>query len=273
VTSQDVQGFMNDVAAGKTAGKTKTAKKRGLAHVRGGKGTASRTVGLLGGIFTYAIKHGMRSDNPVRGVDRFADGVAERRLSESEYQMLGRALQAAQAELIWPAAIAAMRFLTLTGWRSGEVLALRWRDVDLVRRVAILRDTKTGRSERALSLAACETLRPLTRTKDDNLVFPPTRGDGVMSGFRKLFDRIAKLGGLPKDITPKTLRHSFASEAAELQYSEITIGELIGHRGDNNRITKKHYVHVADKVLLAAADEVAAGIVALMEGRAERRAA
>ena len=52
VTRDDVEGFMHAVAEGRTAARTKTAKKRGLARVRGGKGTASRTVGLLGSIFT-----------------------------------------------------------------------------------------------------------------------------------------------------------------------------------------------------------------------------
>src|SRR5262245_48588216 len=61
VTRGDVDAFMFDVAAGKTAGKTKT-KGRGLAHVRGGRGTASRTVGLLGAIFSYAVRHRMRPD-------------------------------------------------------------------------------------------------------------------------------------------------------------------------------------------------------------------
>jgi hypothetical protein len=78
---------MFDVAAGKTAGKTKT-KPRGLAHVRGGKGTASRTVGLLGAIFSYAVRHRMRSDNPVHGVMRPADGRRTRRLNVQELMML-----------------------------------------------------------------------------------------------------------------------------------------------------------------------------------------
>jgi len=55
VTREDIETFMHDVGAGKTAGKTKT-EPRGLAHVRGGKGTASRTVGLLGAIFIYAVR-------------------------------------------------------------------------------------------------------------------------------------------------------------------------------------------------------------------------
>ena len=54
VTRGDVEAFMFDVASGKTAGKTKT-RTHGLARVRGGRGTATRTVGLLGAIFTYAV--------------------------------------------------------------------------------------------------------------------------------------------------------------------------------------------------------------------------
>jgi hypothetical protein len=51
VTRADIEAFMHDVAQGKTAARTKTKKRRGLANVRGGKGTATRTVGLLGAIF------------------------------------------------------------------------------------------------------------------------------------------------------------------------------------------------------------------------------
>jgi integrase len=254
VTREDVEQFMHAVAEGKTAARVKTGKKRGLSNVRGGIGTASRTVGLLGAIFTYAVRHHMRADNPVHGVIRPADGRRERRLADAEYAALGAALRRAEAATVWPAAVAAARFLVLTGWRSGEALGLHWADVDLVRRTAILADTKTGRSVRPLSHAACDVLRGLGRGADAALVFPPTRGEGTMTGFRKLWDRIAKLGALSADVTPHVLRHSFASLASDLGYSESTIASLVGHKGQT--ITSR-YVHSADAVLLAAADAVA----------------
>jgi integrase len=254
VTREDVEAFLHDVAEGKTADKAKSAKKRGLARVRGGRGTASRTVGLLGAIFSYAVKHRMRTDNPVRGVLRFADGRRDRRLNDDEYRMLGKALRLAVAKRIWPASVAAVRFLTLSGWRSGEALELRWADINLARRTATLPDTKTGRSVRPLSNAACDVLRGLTRSSEGGLVFPATRGDGRMTGFRKLWNRIAKLGELPLDVTPHVLRHSFTSLGADLGYSELTIAALVGHKG--HTITSR-YVHAADSVLLAAADEMA----------------
>ena len=192
---------------------------------------------------------------------RSADGKRNRRLTDAEYDALSGALRKAAATNIWPPAIAVARFLAVTGWRSGEALALRWHDVDLVRRTATLDDTKTGRSVRPLSDAACDVLRSLARS--GHLVFPATRGSGdlVMSGFKKLWKRIAKLGGLPPDVSPHVLRHSFASLAADLGYSEPVIAALVGHQG---RSTTSRYLHSADAVLLAAADTVANHTAQLM---------
>ncbi len=101
VDCADIERFMHAVAEGETAARIKT-RKRGLARVRGGRGTASRTVGLLGAIFTYAVRHRMRADNPVHGVMRFADGRRERRLIDDEYAALGAALRQGEANGIWP---------------------------------------------------------------------------------------------------------------------------------------------------------------------------
>ena len=258
ITRSDIDGFMHDVAAGKTANRIKT-KSRGLANVRGGKGTASRTIGLLGGIFSYAVRHRMRADNPVHGVTRFADGKRERRISDAEYAVMGAALRAAEADGMWPALIAAIRYLAITGWRRGEVLGLRWSEIDLSRHTASLADTKTGVSIRPLGHHACEILKSMRRTGD--LVFAATRGDGPMTGFPKMWTKLFSGDTIPKDVTPHVLRHSFASLASDLGYSDSTIAALLGHKG---RTITSRYVHSADQVLIAAADAVASRTVELM---------
>lgn len=259
VTKDDVERMMHAIGDGQTAKKTK-GKLRGVSKVKGGKGVATRTVGLLGAIFSYAIDKKLRADNPAHRVRKFAENKRERRLSDAEYAMLGAGLRAADGK-VWAPAIAALRFLALTGWRSGEAIALRWQDVDLVRRVGVLPDTKTGRSVRPLSNAACDLLRSMPRIGDGALVFPPSKGCGLMTGFKKYAARIFKMGNLSSDITPHVLRHSFASLAADLEYGETTIGTLIGHK--SGTITGR-YTHSADAPMLAAADAVARRTLELM---------
>lgn len=275
VTPQDVEAFMHDVAAGRTKQRVKLRKPHALSNVRGGKGAAARTVGLLGAIFTYAVKKRMRPDNPVTGTVRFKDGERKRRLSDAEYALLGKGLAAAAAiqpgrddkpgkALVWPAAIAATRFLALTGWRSGEAMSLTWGMIDLPRRTANLPTTKTGRSLRPLASAACDVLRAMGPGAPDALVFPASRGKGAMAGFPSLFARITKAGGLPADVTPHVLRHSFASLGNDLGMTEATIGALLGHKGSG---MTRGYIHPGDLVF-PAADRIASATLRKMEGMA-----
>jgi integrase len=237
----DIEGFLHEVAE------------------KSGKGAATRTVILLGALFSYAVAQGLRSDNPTRGVKKFAAGKRDRRFSDDEYKRLGNTLGKARDEQIWPAAAAAVRFISLSGWRAGEALALRWDELDLPRRTAILPDTKTGRSMRALSTVACEVLSGISRS--GQLVFQPLPGATNSQWFQKQWKQIFRLGGLPDDLLVHTLRHSFASLAADLGYSEPTIAALLGHKG---RSITSRYIHSADAALLAAADAVAGRIAEMM---------
>jgi integrase len=242
VTSADIDGFQHRVAA------------------RGGRGTARRTTALLSAIFTFAVRQGMRPDNPCRGVQRFAQGRRERRLSEAEYAQLGAALRAAGD--VWPPAVVAMRLVAVTGFRRGEVLGLRWGEIDLARRIATLSDTKTGRSVRPLSRPACDLLRSLSRLHGSDFVFPARDGRAMTgNSFQERWQKIAALGDLPPAITPHTLRHSFASEAGDLGYGDSVIAGLLGHA--RTTMTSR-YVHLSDPVLLGAADAVASRISRLM---------
>jgi integrase len=260
LTRRDIENFMHDVASGETKDRVKT-KKHGVAFVRGGKGTASRTVGLLGAILTYAVRKDWRPDNPVNGVLRYADGRRERRLTSEEYGAFGAGLIAAEDDGTWEPGLAAIRFLLVSGWRRGEVLGLKWSEVDLSRRTARLGDTKTGASMRPLSEEACRILRGVKRS--GTYVFKAPGGDTPMAGFVRIWDKVVKLSKLPTDVTPHVLRHSLASVAADLNYGDATIAALLGHKGHS--ITRR-YIHSADAVLLDAADKVAAEIVRLMAG-------
>lgn len=72
---------MRDIMAGKTRAFIKTDMLRGLANVRGGPGTAARTLGLVGGILTYDVELGV---NPAHGIKRPKYNVRSRRLKDGE---------------------------------------------------------------------------------------------------------------------------------------------------------------------------------------------
>jgi hypothetical protein len=95
ITPTDINKFLADVIAGKTATNVKT-KWRGRAIVKGGRGTGSRTLGLLGGIFAYAVAQGYRPDNPCAGVVRPADQRRKYRLDQEGYKVLGDCLVEAE---------------------------------------------------------------------------------------------------------------------------------------------------------------------------------
>ncbi len=259
----DIARFMRDVSGGKSAADVKT-KKQGRAIVTGGDGTAARTVGLLGGILSYAVSEGVIAANPVRGVKRPADKRRDVRLSIQEYRTLGKALEeAATKQAPWQA-VAAIKLLALTGCRRGEIEALRWEDVDLPGRCLRLSDSKTGKSVRPLGDAAVAVLKGIERTKSP-FVLPGRDPEMHYSGLRKYWSRLLGKTEL-KALTPHGLRHGFASMAADLGMTSFTIAALVGHSATT--ITDR-YVHAVDSTLIAAADRVARRIHSGMTGAGE----
>ena len=70
IERDDIETFRHAVQTGKTAATIKTGP-RGIARVRGGETASNRAVGLLGSIFSYAVRLKLRGDNPVRGLRNF----------------------------------------------------------------------------------------------------------------------------------------------------------------------------------------------------------
>jgi integrase len=264
VTPADVVGFMRDVIAGKTATDVRTGK-RGRAIVEGGPGTATRTVGLLGGIFSYAVSEGLRPDNPVRGIKRPADRRRERRLSLEEYRALGEALEEAARAGENPAAVAALWLLALTGARLGEIAHLKHAEVDRRAQCLRLADSKEGGSVRPLAAAALAVLDALPKREGFDYVLPGETGDRPFGGLPKAIQRIVSRSAALAGVTAHVLRHSFASVADELGYTEATVAALLGQR--SGTVTRR-YIHHLDRALIAAADQVAAHVDAAMRGNA-----
>ena len=81
MTRDDIERFRDGVSEGATAAVIKTGR-HGLARVTGGRGTAARAMGMLGAMFAFAVRRGLRGDNPVHGVDRHAYEPRRRRMTE-----------------------------------------------------------------------------------------------------------------------------------------------------------------------------------------------
>jgi integrase len=260
ISSADIRVFLREVADGKTAADVRT-RARGRAIVKGGRGTASRTLGLLGGIMSFAVEEGYRADNPVAGVRRPRDGRRTKRIDESGYRRLGKRLRAAErAGMHWQA-LEAIRLVALTGCRRGEIEWLRRAEVDIPGRALRLGDTKTGASVRPLGQASIALLKRVLARGDGEFVFPATRGSGNFQSLAKAWRKIARRR-LP-GITPHTLRHSLASMAEDLGFTVPTIGAILGHAV---RGVTSGYIHKLDTALVAAADRTSGAIASAMDG-------
>lgn len=261
LTTADIRGFVRDVTAGKTAVDVKT-KKRGRAIVEGGKGTAARTLGLLGAILSYAKDEGYREDNPARGVVRAKDGKRRVRLEGPAYKAFGDKLDALEHGGERWQAVAIARLLALTGCRRGELEKLRWSEVDMPGRAFRLGDTKSGESVRPIGSAALKILQDAKqRAGGSSWCFPSTRGEtGHYHGLPRVWRDY--IGPAIANATPHGLRHSFASHADDIGLSDPTIKALLGH--SRSGVTAG-YIHKLDAALIAAADQLSQHIADLME--------
>jgi integrase len=260
ISQSDINRFIRDVASGKTATVEKTGKKRGKAIVEGGKGTAARTAGLLGGILSFAVSEGVIASNPARGVKRPADNHRTRRLSAEEYHQLGKALADAEEEAETAQGIAGVWLFALTGCRSGEITNLKWTEVDEAGSCLRLKDSKEGASVRPVGQRAFDLLATIEKKNGCPYVLAPVRGADAFGGMPGAWKRIAKRAKF-QGVTPHTLRHSFASVAGDLGFTESTIAAMLGHAAGS--VTSR-YVHHLDSVLVAAADKVARAIHGMM---------
>jgi integrase len=150
-------------------------------------------------------------------------------LSKTECQAL---IKACDAHLR-PIVICALN----TGMRKGEILGLKWDDVDLVHGFILLQITKNGeRREPPINHTLMAILQDLFRGTGERprridipYVFYDTRTDGRYNNIQKSFNTAMKRAGI-KDFRFHDLRHTFASHLVMAGVDITTVKDLLGHK-------------------------------------------
>jgi integrase len=254
-----IEGAQADIAAGKTS-KARVGSRGGA--TTGGEGVAARTISTLHSIFEHAVRLGQIEANPAKGVRKLSSAPRGRRLSRIEIEHSGKTLRAVADEGEHPTGLAAIRFLPLTGFRRMEALGLERAWLDEEEEAIRFPDTKSVAQTRVIGRAAIDLLLEQPKTKSP-FFFPADWGEGHFVGVVRVLDRVCEKAHLA-DVTPHTLRHTFASVAGDLGFSELTIAALLGHSA---RGVTQRYIHI-DEALRMTADRVAGEMADLLDGRA-----
>lgn len=254
----DIERLQADIAAGKTA-RGRSAGRGG--QTSGGAGVAGRAISTLRSLLNHARRLGIIEHSPANGVRIISSNKLKRRLSAGEVRHLGKIMTQMEREGGHPTGLAAIRAMLLTGFRRQEVLAMRKEWIEPEDNCVAFPDTKSGAQMRAVGDTAIRHLMGHGQRSTSPFVFPADWGDGHFIGVVRVLDRVCARAGLER-ITPHTLRHTFASIAASLGFSELTISGLLGH---GPRGVTQRYVHL-DAALVIAADQVSAEIGRLLEG-------
>ena len=222
-------------------------------------GGANRALEIFRQILDFAIARGHLSINPARDVTMNRRTALTRFLSRDELRRLHRALDkhartgtrcARQADII--------RLLLLTGCRRGEILALRWNEVD--GDTIALADAKTGPRKVYLNAQARCIIERQPRG-ESAFVFPsPRNPERPHDPHLPLWDRVRTEAGI-EDVRLHDLRHTMASHAVMNGVPVPVVSRLLGHA--NVQMTLR-YAHLADKDIEAAAERVGAAMARAM---------
>ncbi|MCZ6873511.1 MAG: site-specific integrase [bacterium] len=256
-------------------------------------GLSARTVRYLHTVLHGALTQAEKNQLVARNVSKLTERPPEERKDMHTYtmdQVAEQLLPAIKDERLFAVILLAF----MTGLRRGELLALRWRDIDLEKDILRVRQTlvrakdheigksrlifqepKTQKSRRTIPIPD-QCITALKRYKvqqaqeklllgqayeDHGLVFCQPDGKPIdPRNFARYFDKLIKQAGLPK-ISPHDARHTFATLMMELGESPKTVQEMLGH--SRVAITLDIYSHVS----LELEKKAAARLNAALTGR------
>ncbi len=203
--------------------------------------TANRYLAALSCACTFGRRLNWLRRNPVKDVERVGEGNGRVRfLNESERTRLIGACCDSNDRRLYALVVTAIS----TGARQGELLGLRWADVDVERGLAVFHQTK-NRERRAVPVVgkAAEALSRLGKVRrvDTDLVFAGNRGQ---ASFPQTAWKKALVAAEIEDFRFHDLRHTAASYLAMNGATLAEIAEVLGHK---TLAMVKRYSHMTEQ--------------------------
>ena len=198
--------------------------------------TISRVIASMKAFFAWQLGEGLRTDDPAKGLKppKIEKKPPEILTQAQIVKLLDQPSSGAPKELRDKAM---MELLYATGIRVSELLSLCLQDGNLKLEYVTCRD---GRKERTVPFGstareALEVYLKRSRPKlvedgDCELLFTNCSGEPMSrQGFWKLLKHYGRQAGLTEEITPHTLRHSFAAHLLNNGADLKSVQELMGH--------------------------------------------
>jgi len=208
--------------------------------------TINRRLGILKRMFAKAIEWEMVEEEALKKIRKIsplkANNKRLRYLSKEECQALIKACD----KHLKPIVVTALN----TGMRKGEILSLKWDQVDLRHGFILLDVTKSGeRREIPINQTLRETLQSLTRRLDIPFVFYDPATGKAYQDVKRSFHSALRRAGI-KDFHFHDLRHTFASQLVMAGIDLTTVSRLLGHEDVKMTLRYSHLApsHIANAV-------------------------
>ncbi len=213
--------------------------------------TISRFIASVRAFFAWQVSVGLREDNPAgKLVAPKIEKKAPEILSQAQIvRLLDQPSSQAPKELRDKAM---MELLYATGIRVSELITLELTDINLSLEYVTCRDGRKertvpfGRNAReALELYLKKSRPKLVTDENCTLLFTNCSGEPMSrQGFWKIVKYYGRQAGLDEEITPHTLRHSFAAHLLGNGADLKSVQELMGH---SDIATTQIYMQLSDR--------------------------
>ncbi len=199
--------------------------------------TANRCAAQVKHMFNVAVEWGLLDASPARYLKLFREPPPrDIVLTPEQCRALIDACDA--DENVFAAAL--FKLAMFTGRRTGELLNMKWSDVDLDRAIITLAETKAGERQFVyLNDLALAVLRTLPSVADNPYVIVGDVPGRPLNFYRRAWVRILKRAGLDH-FPPHGLRHNYASMLIAAGEPLEVVGHLLGHK---NSVTTRKYAH------------------------------